>query len=101
MERMMKDQSLIMEQIAAKRRETEQLVEEEKAVLEARIKQLQSEVHLTQGHAEGFEKVSSRLTKELVKVHGHYGTSDDSSSQVLEDSRIGTVERLRRKVDHG
>eukprot|EP00928_Gymnodinium_smaydae_P070643 TRINITY_DN54443_c0_g1_i1.p1 TRINITY_DN54443_c0_g1~~TRINITY_DN54443_c0_g1_i1.p1 ORF type:complete len:627 (-),score=169.32 TRINITY_DN54443_c0_g1_i1:71-1951(-) len=112
MEKMLQDQALMQEQIAAKRREIELQVEEEKAELEARIKQLQNEVDLAQSQAEGLEKVSSRLTKELVKVHGQYGTLDSGEpapaegataevEQVLErvDSRqVGTGENLRLEL---
>jgi len=77
-ESMLKDQALLHEQIANKRREIELEVEEEKGKLEARIKFLQGEVDLAQSQAEGLEKVSSRLTQELVKVHGQYGSLDSA-----------------------
>jgi len=81
-DKMLQDQAILNEQIAQKRREMELQVEEEKAALEARISQLQGEVDLAQSQSEGLEKVSSRLTKELVKVHGQYGTLD---SQLARD----------------
>eukprot|EP00928_Gymnodinium_smaydae_P074878 TRINITY_DN57898_c0_g1_i1.p1 TRINITY_DN57898_c0_g1~~TRINITY_DN57898_c0_g1_i1.p1 ORF type:complete len:632 (+),score=157.28 TRINITY_DN57898_c0_g1_i1:145-2040(+) len=114
MEKMLQDQALMQEQIAAKRREIELQVEEEKAELEARIKQLQNEVDLAQSQAEGLEKVSSRLTKELVKVHGQYGTLDSGAAEAppgdaageaveqvlerLESRLVGTGETLRMEV---
>jgi len=73
-EKMLQDQALLNEQIAQKRREIELQVEEEKSSLESRIQELQGEVDLAQSQALGLEKVSSRLTTELVKVHGQYGT---------------------------
>merc|ERR1712072_1665801 len=76
MDKMLQDQAILNEQIAQKRREMELQVEEEKAALEARIQALQGEVDLAQSQSEGLEKVSSRLTKELVKVHGQYGGFD-------------------------
>eukprot|EP00929_Paragymnodinium_shiwhaense_P013978 TRINITY_DN121831_c0_g1_i1.p1 TRINITY_DN121831_c0_g1~~TRINITY_DN121831_c0_g1_i1.p1 ORF type:complete len:620 (-),score=219.74 TRINITY_DN121831_c0_g1_i1:70-1929(-) len=75
-EQMLQDQALLHEQIAHKRREIELEVEEEKGKLEARIRELQADVDLAQSNAEGLEKVSSRLTQELVKVHGQYGSLD-------------------------
>lgn len=106
MEKMMQDQNLMLEQIAAKRREIELQVEEEKAELEARIKDLQTEVDLAQSNAEGLEKVSSRLTKELVKVHGQYGSLDSVEGggdveqvlERLENNRAGTGETLNLEV---
>jgi len=71
---MLQDQALLNEQISQKRREIELQVEEEKAALERRIEELKGEVDLAQQQAVGLEKVSSRLTSELVKVHGQYGT---------------------------
>jgi len=80
MDKMLQDQAILNEQIAQKRREMELQVEEEKAALEARIQSLQSEVDLAQSQSEGLEKVSSRLTKELVKVHGQYGGFDGQAA---------------------
>merc|ERR1719230_1239346 len=71
---MLQDQALLHEQIANKRREIELEVEEEKGKLNDRIRELQADVDLAQSQAEGLEKVSSRLTQELVKVHGQYGS---------------------------
>merc|ERR1711981_304938 len=67
MDKMLQDQAILNEQIAAKRREMELQVEEEKAALEQRIAELQGQVDHAQLQSEGLEKVSSRLTKELVK----------------------------------
>jgi len=87
-EQMLQDQALLHEQIANKRREIELEVEEEKAKLNARIRELQSDVDLAQSQAEGLEKVSSRLTQELVKVHGQYGTLE---SEPLEGNVPGAA----------
>merc|ERR1712125_239775 len=81
-DKMLQDQAILNEQIAQKRREMELQVEEEKAALEARISQLQGEVDLAQSQSEGLEKVSSRLTKELVQVHGQYGGFDGGGGAV-------------------
>lgn len=78
-DKMLQEQGKLNEQIAQKRREIEMQVEEEKAALMARISELQGEVDMAQAQSEGLEKVSSRLTKELVKVHGHYGTLEQGA----------------------
>jgi predicted nucleic acid-binding Zn-ribbon protein len=83
-DKMLQDQAILNEQIAQKRREMELQVEEEKAALETRISQLQGEVDLAQSQSEGLEKVSSRLTKELVKVHGQYGTLESQPSAAVD-----------------
>mmetsp|Transcript_60691 Transcript_60691/g.130330 ORF Transcript_60691/g.130330 Transcript_60691/m.130330 type:complete len:599 (-) Transcript_60691:134-1930(-) len=73
LDKMMKDQAQMQESIAAKRREIELQVAEEKAALERRISELEGEADDARAAADGMEKASSRLTQELVKVHSQYG----------------------------
>lgn len=73
LDKMMKDQAQMQESIAAKRREIELQVAEEKAALERRISELEGEADDARAAADGMEKASSRLTQELVKVHAQYG----------------------------
>jgi len=98
MDKMLQDQAILNEQIAQKRREMELQVEEEKAALEARIQALQSEVDLAQSQSEGLEKVSSRLTKELVKVHGQYGGFDGGGGDGAEGEVLAKEESYVAKT---
>lgn len=71
-EKMVQDQKRLEEQIAAKQREIAQQVEEERSSLEARIAELELECDNARSAADGMEKASNRLTRELVKVHEAY-----------------------------
>merc|ERR1719379_2043104 len=68
----MRDHALFEEQIAQKQREIAIQVEEERAALEARIQELELECDNARAAADGMEKASTRLTRELVKVHEQY-----------------------------
>lgn len=72
LDKMKRDQALLEEQIAQKRREIELQVAEEKAALEKRVSELEQECDNARAGADGMEKTSNRLTKELVKVHEQY-----------------------------
>mmetsp|Transcript_60923 Transcript_60923/g.181507 ORF Transcript_60923/g.181507 Transcript_60923/m.181507 type:complete len:580 (+) Transcript_60923:3-1742(+) len=69
---MMKHQARLEEQIANKRREIEEAVAAERSRLEARIAELEEENDDARELADGMEKASSALTRELVKVHETY-----------------------------
>jgi len=72
LDRMKRDQALLEEQIAQKRREIQLQVAEEKAALERRVSELEQECDNARAGADGMEKTSNRLTRELVKVHEQY-----------------------------
>mmetsp|Transcript_94241 Transcript_94241/g.236518 ORF Transcript_94241/g.236518 Transcript_94241/m.236518 type:complete len:629 (-) Transcript_94241:19-1905(-) len=72
LEKVMRDHALFEEQIAQKQREIALQVEEERAALEARISELELECDNARADADGMEKASTRLTRELVKVHEQY-----------------------------
>lgn len=67
--KMMKDRAALEESIAQKRREIEIQVAQEKAALEAKIAELEQECDNARTIADGMDKASTKLTKELVKVH--------------------------------
>lgn len=69
LEKVMKDMALMEEQIASKQREIADQVAEEKAALEKRVSELELECDNARAAADGMEKASTRLTRELVKVH--------------------------------
>ncbi|CAK0829607.1 unnamed protein product, partial [Prorocentrum cordatum] len=72
MEKAVRNQALMEEQMKQKRREIELQVQEERAALESRIRQLEAEADSAREDADGMEKASTRLTQELVKVHEQY-----------------------------
>merc|ERR1740121_621485 len=72
LEKVMRDHALFEDQIAAKQREIALQVEKEKAALEARISELELECDNARADADGMEKASTRLTRELVKVHEQF-----------------------------
>lgn len=69
LDKMMKDHAAQQEAIAQKRREIEQQVAEERDALQKRIEDLELECDNARAVADGMEKASSRLSKELIKVH--------------------------------
>eukprot|EP00933_Yihiella_yeosuensis_P020855 TRINITY_DN16641_c1_g1_i1.p1 TRINITY_DN16641_c1_g1~~TRINITY_DN16641_c1_g1_i1.p1 ORF type:complete len:610 (-),score=150.18 TRINITY_DN16641_c1_g1_i1:100-1929(-) len=77
LDKMQKDHAALQEAIAQKRREIELQVAEEKAELERRINELELECDNARAVADGMEKASSRLTKELVKVHQDFAAPGD------------------------
>merc|ERR1712174_16984 len=72
LEKLMRDQAYLEEQIAEKRREIELRIAREKELLEAQ-QELTMEADNARAVADGMEKASSRLSRELVKVHEQYG----------------------------
>jgi len=72
MAQMMKHQARLEEQIADKRREIEAAVIAERERLEARIAELENDYDDARTLADGMEKASNALTRELVKVHEQY-----------------------------
>jgi len=72
LEKVFKERALFEEQIAAKQREIADSVEEERKALHARIEELELECDNARAAADGMEKASTRLTRELVKVHEQY-----------------------------
>jgi hypothetical protein len=76
-ENMMRQQALMDEQIAQKRREIEFQVLEEKAALEKRVADLEQECDNARQAADGMEKASNRLSAELAKVHDQYGKQQE------------------------
>mmetsp|Transcript_36945 Transcript_36945/g.81094 ORF Transcript_36945/g.81094 Transcript_36945/m.81094 type:complete len:760 (-) Transcript_36945:14-2293(-) len=91
-ETILRDQAIMEEQIAQKRREIELQVEEEKALLRRRASELESERDQAVQGMEGMEKVSTRLTKELVKVHGQYTGSPNVEEEGIGDGDVGDPE---------
>lgn len=79
-ERAVRDQALMEEQIAAKRREIEMQVEQENASMEQRIRELEREADSAREAADGMEKASTRLKQELVKVHEQYSGAPAAGS---------------------
>eukprot|EP00930_Biecheleria_cincta_P077155 TRINITY_DN64428_c0_g1_i1.p1 TRINITY_DN64428_c0_g1~~TRINITY_DN64428_c0_g1_i1.p1 ORF type:complete len:619 (+),score=188.38 TRINITY_DN64428_c0_g1_i1:188-1858(+) len=69
LDKMMKDHAAQQEAIDQKRREIEMQVAEEREALQRRIEDLELECDNARAVADGMEKASSRLTKELIKVH--------------------------------
>lgn len=74
LDKMMKDQARLQEEIAAKRREIELQVAEEKAALERRISELELECDNARMLADGMDKASNRLSEELQKVHDEFSS---------------------------
>lgn len=72
LEKMMRDQARLEQQIADKRREIEAAVQAERERLEAQLAEAQNEADDARQVADGMEKASDRLTKELVKVHEQF-----------------------------
>jgi len=72
LEKVMRDHAMFEEQIAQKQRDIALQVEEERAALESRIQELELECDNARTDADGMEKASTRLTRELVKVHEQY-----------------------------
>lgn len=88
----LKEQAMLQEQIAQKRREIELQVEEEKAELHRRISELEQERDSALSAADSMEMVGSRLSKELVKVHQQYSgpkpkEPDPPPAQPVEESK--------------
>lgn len=72
LQQMMENQARLEDQIAEKRREIEIAVAEERSRLEARIAELETDVDDARDVADGMEKASTALTRELAKVHETY-----------------------------
>jgi len=72
LQQMMENQARLEDQIAEKRREIELAVAAERSRLEARIAELETDVDDARGVADGMEKASSALSRELAKVHETY-----------------------------
>lgn len=73
-ERMLKEQELLNESIAQKRREIELQVEEETSLLQQRIADLEMERDSALTAADSVDKVGTRLSSELMRVHQQYST---------------------------
>ncbi|CAL1136062.1 unnamed protein product, partial [Cladocopium goreaui] len=63
LDQMMRDHAALQEAIAQKRREIEQQVAEEKALLEAKVQELQMECDNARAVADGMDKASNRVQK--------------------------------------
>lgn len=72
LDQMMRDHAALQEAITQKRREIEQQVAEEKALLEAKVQELQMECDNARAVADGMDKASSRVQKELTKAQDAY-----------------------------
>lgn len=72
LDQMMRDHAALQEAIAQKRREIEQQVAEEKALLEAKVQELQMECDNARAVADGMDKASNRVQKELTKAQDAY-----------------------------
>jgi len=91
LDKMMKDHAALQEAIAQKRREIELQVQEEKDALSRRIEELELECDNARAVADGMEKASSRLTKELVKVHETYTGQQAAKAEDAAGSQEPTV----------
>jgi len=72
LQQLMESQARLEDQIAEKRREIELAVAAERSRLEARIAELETDVDDARDVADGMEKASTALTRELAKVHETY-----------------------------
>mmetsp|Transcript_108003 Transcript_108003/g.209103 ORF Transcript_108003/g.209103 Transcript_108003/m.209103 type:complete len:510 (+) Transcript_108003:2-1531(+) len=72
LQQLMENQARLEDQIAEKRREIEFAVAAERSKLEARIAELETDVDDARDVADGMEKASTALTRELAKVHETY-----------------------------
>jgi len=72
LQQLMENQARLKDQIAEKRREIELAVGAERSRLEARIAELETDVDDARDVADGMEKASTALTRELTKVHETY-----------------------------
>merc|ERR1719482_680855 len=77
-EDMMMAQAKLEEEIERKRREVEEAVNTERANLEARLAELQSERDEARAQADSMVLASDKLSQELVKVHEQY---DDATQR--------------------
>lgn len=68
----LRQQARLEEQVADKQREIAEAVASERSRLEARIAELENDYDDARELADGMEKASSALTRELVKVHEAY-----------------------------
>jgi len=98
LEQLMKNQARLEEQIEAKKREIELAVQAERERLEARIAELEMENDDARELADGMEKASSALTRELVKVHETYarpvpGAAGGPGGAGAKGERIRSVEQ--------
>eukprot|EP00913_Durusdinium_trenchii_P032153 g30108.t1 len=66
LDQMMRDHAALQEAITQKRREIEQQVAEEKALLEAKVQELQMECDNARAVADGMDKASSRVQKDVL-----------------------------------
>merc|ERR1719506_2908565 len=80
-EDMMMAQAKLEEEIERKRREVEEAVNTERANLEARLAELQSERDEARAQADSMVLASDKLNQELVKVHEQY---DDAMQRKAE-----------------
>jgi len=101
LEKIMRNQARMEEQIAQKQRDIALQVEDERAALEARISELELECDSARAAADGMEKAQSRLTRELVKVHEQFSgaapavaPSPVTTAEVL----VKTGEKLRLAI---
>jgi len=105
LEKVMRDHAMFEEQIAQKQREISLQVEEERAALEARIQELELECDNARADADGMEKASTRLTRELVKVHEQYSGapapaagSGDAKKQEGNWTKVASAENVEAKT---
>lgn len=70
LDRLLKDQAHLQEQIAQKRREIELQVAAETAALQKRVSELERECDNARAMADGMEKASTRLARELSSLTG-------------------------------
>lgn len=87
-DRMLKEQEQLNESIAQKRREIEVQVEEETAILQQRIADLEMERDNALNSADGVERVGTRLTSELMRVHQQYSSGQPIHEDGGEDKKI-------------
>lgn len=100
LDKMMKDHAAQQEAIAQKRREIEQQVGEEREAMQKRIEDLELECDNARAVADGMEKASSRLSKELIKVHEtHTGQQAKKAEEGAEPAAAALPPQLVAKTE--
>lgn len=99
-EKVFKERALLEEQIAQKQREIADQVEEERKALQQRIEELELECDNARAAADGMEKASTRLTRELVKVHEQY-TGAPPAAEASAAAPPGPVKGERVAAEQG
>merc|ERR1711879_959112 len=104
-EKMMRAQALLEQQIADKRREIELAVQAGRERLEALLAEAQDEADDARAVADGMEKASDRLGRELVKVHEQFSrpvpamTADTGAAAAAQPAAPADAKKEKAKKD--